>query len=162
PSACGAPLGLASDTGQYAVLNGHTIIGVSTVNKSASGPGKIIMFRSDNSGRTWTASTVYSSPFPVGLASIAADSAGRVGMTFARADMPNVSCKPSPAIPVRTEFVVSGDAGRTWSRGVTIGAPWWNMASAPVMVFFGSWWVGDYTQVAAVPGRGFAVAVVQG
>jgi hypothetical protein len=162
PSACGAPLGLENQGGQYAVVHGRTIIGVTTVNETGSGPAKVIMTRSDDAGRTWTSSTVYSSPLPIGLASIATDASGRIGMTFTQADMAHVQCSPSPVIPVRTEFVVSSDEGHTWSSPLTIGAPWWNMASAPVMVFFGSWWVGDYTQVAAVPGRGFAVAVVQG
>lgn len=83
-------------------------------------------------------------------------------MVFDQADPNHVSCSPAPSLPTRTEFAVSSDQGRTWSPPLRIGAPWWNFASAPVMAFFGGYWVGDYSQVAAVPGQGSAVAVVQG
>jgi hypothetical protein len=58
---------------------------------------------------------------------------------------------------------VSSNEGRTWSQPLTIGAPWWNIASAPVMgYFFNEWWIGDYSQVVEVPGRGFATNTIQG
>ena len=112
---CGAPVLFEGDTGQYAVLHGHTLLAVKTVNETPQGPARAYLLRSENGGQTWTASVTYRSPLPLGLASVATDRAGRIGMVFDQIDAANVNCSPSPTIPARSSFVVSNDEGRSWS-----------------------------------------------
>jgi hypothetical protein len=169
---CGSPVEFVGESGQYAVLNGRTIITVNTVRKTSSGPTDFYLIRSDDAGRTWAKSLVYTSPYVVSLPSVAADKYGRIGLVFDEVDTSHVTCSGSSwpsgggekmTIPARTEFVVSGDEGETWSDRLTVGAAWWNYASAPIQTyFFESVRLGDYQQVAAVPHRGFATVTIEG
>jgi hypothetical protein len=161
-TACGTGVVRQTFGGQDAVLGGHRILGINVVNKTPTGPARIIMSRSSDAGRSWVNFTSYRSKFPVGLASIATDKAGRIGMVFDQADMSHVTCSPSAKVPVRTEFVVSSDEGHTWSSPTRIGARWWNFASSPPVPFFGGYWIGDYSTVAAVPGPGLWCRCVRG
>jgi hypothetical protein len=159
---CGTPVSFSGTGGQAAVLDGKTLLSVQAINGTRTGPSHIVLFRSDDAGQTWTSSTVYTSSFPIAYPSVATDRGGRIGMVFYQANTVAETCSPVPTLPARSEFVVSTDKGRTWSRPARIGAGWWNFGSGVPIPWRGSYAIGDYEQVAAVPGQGFAVSAVQG
>lgn len=169
---CGSAVSAPTEGGQVTVLGGHTIVEVDVVNETASGPGDVYMESSADGGQTWSAGRVYQSPYAVAYASISSNPNGQLGLVFDQIDTSQVTCLGTNwiqfgggqkmTIPTRTEFVVSGDGGRTWSQAATVGAPWWNLASAPVQTeFFFQVRLGDYQQLAGRPG-GFATVTIEG
>jgi len=169
---CGSAVSTPTDGGQASVLNGHTIVEIQAVNETASGPGDIYMVSSSDGGQTWSDSLVYKSPYAVAYPSINSNPDGQLGLVFDQVDTAHVSCLGTYwaqfgggqqfNLPTRTEFVVSGDGGHTWSNTATVGAPWWNLASAPNQTeFFYQVRLGDYQQLAGLPG-GFATVTIEG
>lgn len=169
---CGSAVSMPTDSGQVAVLNGRTIVEVHVVNETASGPGDIYMDSSNDGGRTWSVSRVYQSAYAVAYPSISSNPNGQLGLVFDQVDTSHVTClgrywtQPGGGqqftLPTRTEFVVSSDRGQSWSRATTVGARWWNFASAPIQTeFFYEVRLGDYQQLAGLPG-GFATITIEG
>jgi hypothetical protein len=169
---CGSSVAMPTNGGQVAVLNGRTIEDVHVVNETASGPGDIYMDSSSDGGETWTVSLIYRSPYTVAYPSINSNPDGQLGLVFDQVDTSRVTCLgtywPQPGggqqftLPTRTEFVFSSDRGHTWSKAATIGAHWWNFASAPIQTeFFFEVRLGDYQQLAGFPG-GFATVTIEG
>lgn len=169
---CDTAVGFPTGTGNTAVLNGTSIVFPRLARRTPSGPTDFYLVRSDDAGQTWTQTLVYTSPYLAALPSIAADSQGRIGLVFDEVDRANVQCSgqfwpnnggQKMTLPARARFIVSDDAGQTWSAPLTIGAPWWNYASAPVQnYFFESVRLGDYQGITAVPHRGFATVTIEG
>lgn len=169
---CGSAMSMATDGGQVTVLNGKTILEVDAVNETTSGPGDIYMFSSNDGGQTWSDSLVYQSSFPVIYPTISTNQDGQIGLLFDQVNTSAVTCLgvnwaqlgggQKMIVPARTQFVVSDTGGQTWSRPATVGAPWWNFASAPIQTeFFELVRIGDYQQLAGYPG-GFASATIEG
>ena len=169
---CGSAVSAPTAGAQVAVLNGHTIVEVQVVNTTANGPGDIYMDSSSDGGRTWSDALVYQSPYAVAYPSINSNPNGQLGLVFDQLDTSHVTCLGTYwpqfgggqqfTLPTRTEFVVSGNGGRTWSQAATVGAPWWNLASAPIQTeFFYEVRLGDYQQLAGLPG-GFATVTIEG
>lgn len=172
PTACGHPYIENAQSAQAAVFNGKEVLEVQAVNASPTGPGRIVLLRSDNAGRTWHKSTIYKTSKPVGFPSIAV-SGGRIALSYDQANPGGVDCSSSggPKVPVRSRLVVSRELGQglwhgniRWTKPVTIGPAWWNIAKHLLSAESGvdSYWIGDYSQITAVPGLGFAAAFAQG
>ena len=169
---CGSAMSMDADGGQVTVLNGHTILEVNAVNETSAGPGDLYMFSSDDGGQTWSDSLVYRSSYPVIYPTISTNRDGQIGLLFDQVNPSQVTCLgvnwpqagggQKMIVPTRTQFVVSRTGGQTWSRPATVGARWWNFASAPIQTeFFEQVRIGDYQQLAGVP-RGFAAATIEG
>lgn len=169
---CGSAVSAPTSGGQVAVLNGRTIVEVQVVNETAAGPGDVYMDSSSDGGQTWSSALVYQSPYAVAYPSINANPDGQLGLVFDQIDTSHVTCLGTNwaqfgggqqmTIPTRTEFVASSDGGHTWSQAATVGAAWWNLASAPVQTeFFYQVRLGDYQQLAGLPG-GFATVTIEG
>jgi hypothetical protein len=162
---CGEPTA-GTDTsaaaGQQVTVNGRSVVLVTLDGPSAAaGAGKILMSRSGDGGRTWRTSTAVRSPDPVLLASVAAGRHGHLGLVWDEINTHAADCSGA-TIPARSLFAVSTDAGRSWSSPLTLGAAWWNLASAlRGSGGFSGYFVGDYQALAAAP-NGFATATVQG
>src|SRR4029079_850358 len=96
--------------------------------------------------------TVLAVARPVLLASVAADRRGRLGLVLDEVDLAHANCA-TPTVPARTRFSTSSDSGRSWSRPVTLGARWWDLASgARGTGGFSGYFIGDYQALAPVPG----------
>jgi hypothetical protein len=169
---CGSAVSTPTSGGQVAVLNGRTVVEIQAVNETASGPGDIYMDSSSDGGQTWSDALVYRSPYAVAYPSIASNPDGQLGLLFDQIDTSQVTCLGTSwaqfgggqqfTLPTRTEFVVSSDGGHTWSPAATVGAAWWNLASAPIQTeFFFEVRLGDYQQLAGLPG-GFATVTIEG
>jgi hypothetical protein len=169
---CGSAISAPTSGGQVAVLNGRTIVEIQAVNQTAAGPGDIYMQSSSDGGQTWSSALVYQSAYAVAYPSINSNPDGQLGLVFDQIDTSHVTCLGTQwaqfgggqqmTIPTRTEFVVSRDGGHTWSPAATVGAAWWNLASAPVQTeFFYQVRLGDYQQLAGLPG-GFATITIEG
>ncbi len=151
-----------SSAGQQTVLGGRTVALVAIDGAAAAaGRGALVLSTSSDGGRTWHNRTVVRRDRPVLLASVAAGRGHALGMVFDEIDTAGVTCAPD-TVPTRTRLLVSHDGGRSWGRAVTIGAPWWDLASgARGTGGFSGYFVGDYQSLAAVP-AGFTTATVQG
>jgi hypothetical protein len=58
---------LIANGSQYAVLNGKTVVTIATVKQTPVGPTDFYLIRSDDGGKTWTQSRVFTSPYEVSL-----------------------------------------------------------------------------------------------
>ncbi|MEP6814044.1 MAG: hypothetical protein ABI873_00685 [Marmoricola sp.] len=128
---------------------------------AAAGHGAIVLSTSGDGGQTWHSHTVLQRNQPIILASIATGRDGSLGLVWDEIDTSAVNCASS-TIPSRTRFAGSRDAGASWAKAVTVGAPWWNLASgARGTGGFSGYFIGDYQSLAAIP-AGFTTATVQG
>jgi hypothetical protein len=148
--------------GQQVTVKGRSVVLVTLDGPAAAaGAGKILMSRSNDSGRTWRTWTAVQSPDPILLASVAAGRPGNLGLVWDEINAQAVDCS-GPTIPTRSLFAVSRDAGNSWSSPLVLGAARWNLASAlRGSGGFSGYFVGDYQALAATP-NGFTTATVQG
>ena len=165
PAICGqtaAGADAGSSSGQQAVIGGRSVVFVTLDgDAAAAGRGKLLLSRSDNGGRTWWTRTVVSSARPLLLASVAADRHGRLGLVWDEVDMASVDCAAG-IIPTQTRFAAYSGDGRALGSEVTVGARWWNMATAlRGSGGFSGYFLGDYQSLQAMPG-GFTTVAVQG
>ena len=158
PTVCGVPIGNHTFTNHNAVVDGQTTYVAQVDNgSSGAGPGKIVLSKSSDGGRTWTTSVVVVSPHQIILAAIAANKRGQLGLGYTDLDVGSATCTGTqPAIPATARVRVSNDGGSSWSDPEVIGAPAWDINSGSLA---GD--LGDYMGIAATT-SGFAVATVQG
>jgi hypothetical protein len=158
-SVAGADTG--SSAGQQTVIGGRTVAFVSLDGAAAAaGHGALVLSTSRDGGRTWNSRTVLRRAAPVILASVAANRAGQLGLVWDEIDTAATDCSTA-TVPARTRFAISTPTGEA-DRAVTVGSPWWNLASgARGTGGFSGYFVGDYQSLAALPG-GFTTVTVQG
>jgi len=158
-SVAGADTG--SSASQQTVIGGRSVAFVSLDGAAAAaGHGAIVLNTSDDGGRTWNKRTVLRREAPVILASIAADRHGRLGLVWDEIDTAATDCSTA-TVPTRTRFAIGTRTGAL-GHAVTVGSPWWNLASgARGTGGFSGYFIGDYQSLAALPG-GFTTITVQG
>jgi len=164
PQVCAGDLQTRSDGGHDTIVGDGTVALVRVDNgPDGTGPGRVLLSRSSDGGRKWTTSVVLTTKQAIMEAQIAGDARGRLALVYYELDLSHVRCGTGGAavIPARTVVQVSSDLGRTWSEPQTIGAPWWNVASAGLKNFTFGYWVGEYFSVRATAG-GFATVTIQG
>lgn len=154
----------SSASGQQTVAGGRSVLFVTSDGAAmAGGRGALVLSRSDDGGRTWRSWTIFRSPSPIILASVAAGHGGRLGLVLDRIDSGGTDCHFS-IIPVRSEFalVSASKVPTVASRPVTLGAQSWNLASGfRGSGEFGGYFLGEYQALAATP-DGFTAITVQG
>lgn len=157
-----AGAGTSAAQGQQTVLNGRSVVLVSSDGPAAAaGTGKLMLSRSNDAGKTWRTRTILRSSKPVLLASIAAGRHDSLGLLWDQIDSQHVDCA-TQTIPATARFAVSTHAGKRWSTPVTLGAKRWNLASGlRGSGGFSGYFVGDYQALASLP-KGFTTATVQG
>lgn len=158
-SVAGADTG--SSAGQQTVIGGRIVAFVSLDGAAAAaGHGAIVLNTSSDGGRTWNKRIVLRRDAPVILASVAASRDGRLGLVWDEIDIAATDCTTA-RVPTRTRFAIGTRTGEL-GRAVTVGSPWWNLASgARGTGGFSGYFIGDYQSLAALPG-GFTTSTVQG
>jgi hypothetical protein len=159
-SVAGADTGASS--GQQTVVAGHTVVLIAQDGAAAAaGRGALVRSWSSDGGVSWHSSVVLRQAMPLLLASVTAGADGTVGLVWDEIDTAAVNCTTG-TIPARTRFADSATLGASWSRPVTVGAPWWNLASgARGTGGFSGYFIGDYQALAAA-GPGFTTITVAG
>jgi len=165
PDFCGQAVAggdTGSASGQQIVRNGRTVMFVWLNGTAAAhGNGKIMLSQSSDSGKSWHTHAILRSRVPIFLASVAAESNGRVGVVWDRVRAKAVDCS-AHRIPVQTRFATSVNGGRTWAARTTVGPRLWNLAKAlRGSGGFSGYFVGDYQSIAPTA-RGFTTVTVQG
>jgi hypothetical protein len=152
----------SSPAGQQTVVRGKTVVLVSLDGAAAAaGHGAVIESWSRDGGQTWHNRTVIRRDRPIILASVAASRSGGLGLVWDEINTSVANCDTA-SVPTRTRFASSRDTGATWGPAVTVGAPWWNLASgARGTGGFSGYFVGDYQSLASAA-CGFTTITVQG
>lgn len=168
-SACGEAIGgtlpFPSQTGQTAVVDGHTLAVASLENPTAhGGPAHIVVSISTDGGHSWHQGANVTSALPITLASITGDNRGHLGLVYDQVDVTRANCA-KPTIPARTRLAVATVGNRPGSmlsswHTVTVGPSWWNFASAGKNKIV-NWWMGDFQSLATTP-TGFTTITAQG
>ena len=159
PAICGATYRGGSTFDADAVAGPHSVVLVINDGAAAAqGHGKLILARTDDSGRSWHTHPLLRSSNPVLLASIAANERGQLGLIYDEVDTSRIGCTPSAVIPTTTRVSISRDGGTSWSRPTTVGPTWFNQADALVAP---QYFLGDYQNIVGAP-DGFTSVSVQG
>jgi len=162
PALCGASYRGGGSFGADAVVGPHSIaLVIDDGAAAAAGKGELILARSDDGGITWTTRPILRTRYLLLLASVAGTPNGKMGLVYDEIDASRVSCTGQAVVPTRIRVALSVNGGRTWSAAATVGASWFNQATALVAP---QYFLGDYQNIVADPGvnGGFVSVTVQG